>query len=781
MTRKRLTLIFIAILSIGFLLASISPADAGPPIRIMPLGDSITQGSNSGVVPDNSSFYISYRKALRDSLVSAGYETDYVGSLASGEAVFTDAQNEGHSGWTADQVADYIYGWLHDNPADFILLHIGTNDLGYPNPDINATVDDVQRILDEIDRYEDNYGVAITVFLARIINTAAYGCSEGSNTHIFNNDVAAMALDRVTNPANAAYPDKIVMVDMECAANIVYSLDMYDNLHPKVSGYDKMAAKWDDALSAYLGAAKQGSITIAKTTQPSGATGFGFTGDLGDFILADDQDMTVSGLEARNYKITESLHLGWILQSVSCSGGDFTLNTDGVTIHLNPGQNITCTFTNSEPNELPSGSYLDNGSSSPLYFSFSGGSSIGTKFDATIDGLVLDNSTAGSFTSQVFDGGGVVKWKGIDWIGNVGELPNGAVTDKSVDMSDNVLLLHLNQNASDSSGLGHDGTLFGTGVSIGAANSGKFKGGYTADNTDDGGHIAVASSSDFDFATTETDGFSFFTWFAKNGVCGSPDNDNEVIASRSAPPTRQTRGGWGAVSTARENPNRLVFKFWAQQLETLVSTDTINDGLWHHGGWVYDPVAGQVRLYLDGELVDEASTTPDPFTSTNPLCIGAYGVGCDTYEFVGNLDEVAVFKRALSLEEVKGLYTRGVAGLDLRVRACDDAACNGENFIDIADESPQALSLTGRYFQYAFNLTSPDVAHSPELYTVTIHLPSADIDGDGVVDGYDLYLFMLSYGKSSGNPGFDARCEFFDGNGTVNATDLVTFAAAFGK
>ena len=120
--------------------------------------------------------------------------------------------------------------------------------------------------------------------------------------------------------------------------------------------------------------------------------------------------------------------------------------------------------------------------------------------------------------------------------------------------------------------------------------------------------------------------------------------------------------------------------------------------------------------------------------------------------------------------------------MNLQVRACDDAACNGESWVDIADESPQSLSLPlpGRYFQYKFNFAAPDTSHSPELYSVTIHLPSADIDGDGVVDGSDLYLFMLSYGKSSGTLGFDARCDF-DGNRTVNATDLATFAAKFGK
>ena len=55
-------------------------------VRIMPLGDSITQGTDSGV-PGNE-LQVSYRKALLDLLVNYGYDVDFVGSLNSGSVVF---------------------------------------------------------------------------------------------------------------------------------------------------------------------------------------------------------------------------------------------------------------------------------------------------------------------------------------------------------------------------------------------------------------------------------------------------------------------------------------------------------------------------------------------------------------------------------------------------------------------------------------------------------------------------------------------------------------------
>jgi hypothetical protein len=206
----------------------------------MPLGDSITVGNASGVVPDNDAYWVSYRKELWESLNLAGYNVDFVGSVSDGYAFDPpfDSQHEGHGGWRDDQIASNIYNWLVSTPADVTLLHIGTNGL-------SSSPDDVEDILDEIDRYEADHDADVTVVLARIINRR-----DGSTTTTaFNNNVAAMAQDRVDNPANDAYPDKIIIVDMENGAGIIYgqapaSGDMWDNLHPYETGYAKMSNAW---------------------------------------------------------------------------------------------------------------------------------------------------------------------------------------------------------------------------------------------------------------------------------------------------------------------------------------------------------------------------------------------------------------------------------------------------------------------------------------------------------------------------------------------------------
>lgn len=204
-------------------------------VRIMPLGDSITQGSASGV--SDSALQISYRKDLWDRLNVARFQVNFVGSLRHGQGYAGfDADHEGHPGWRDDQIAASIYNWLVINPADVVLLHIGTNGL-------DSNPNDVAKILNEIDKYSEN----VTVVLARIINRSTYSAL----TTDFNDNVEAMAKTRQDNG------DDILIVDMENGAGINYALladggDLYDNLHPYASGYTKMASVWWEALVTIL-------------------------------------------------------------------------------------------------------------------------------------------------------------------------------------------------------------------------------------------------------------------------------------------------------------------------------------------------------------------------------------------------------------------------------------------------------------------------------------------------------------------------------------------------
>ena len=55
-----------------------------------------------------------------------------------------------------------------------------------------------------------------------------------------------------------------------------------------------------------------------------------------------------------------------------------------------------------------------------------------------------------------------------------------------------------------------------------------------------------------------------------------------------------------------------------------------------------------------------------------------------------------------------------------------------------------------------------------------------DANGDDVINITDFSLLKASFGKSTGQSGFDARADF-DGNGVVNITDFSYLKSNFGK
>jgi len=76
--------------------------------KIMPLGDSITQGSVTPTNPEKDR--VGYRKPLYDTLIASGFSFDFVGSVVDhGWALLDDYEHEGHGGLSAAQIAAGVY------------------------------------------------------------------------------------------------------------------------------------------------------------------------------------------------------------------------------------------------------------------------------------------------------------------------------------------------------------------------------------------------------------------------------------------------------------------------------------------------------------------------------------------------------------------------------------------------------------------------------------------------------------------------------------------------
>jgi lysophospholipase L1-like esterase len=299
---------------IGCLAGSHCTLSGQNPVKIMPLGNSITRGETDGTITEGQ--MKGYRYDLKQLLQSAGFNVDFVGSESAGYNYFTDCQHAGIGGSRDQYVAQllltgYDARWDRQiiNPPgpyldvfnpDIILLHIGTNDITHEDDPI--AVQQVSTILDLIDQYEVRANHEVVVFLALIINRRKpwVAGSGAATTTAFNNYIKTMAQARI------AAGDKIVIVDMENDAGFLYTdTDMSDDLHPNAIGYNKMANLWFSSITGNYNTPPIISPIPDQYFNEGGSSGLILLDDYVTDIEDEDQYITwtVTQLETNNLNI----------------------------------------------------------------------------------------------------------------------------------------------------------------------------------------------------------------------------------------------------------------------------------------------------------------------------------------------------------------------------------------------------------------------------------------------------------------------------------------------
>jgi lysophospholipase L1-like esterase len=221
-------------------------AESNGGVRVMPLGDSITEGTQ---VPGG------YRIGLWQRLSAGGYKVDLVGSQYNGPSNLGDHDHEGHPGWRIDQIDANITGWLTTYTPHSVLLHIGTNDV-LQNFNTAGAPSRLATLIDHITAAAPN----AEVFVAQIIPLA--NASQENAVRTFNAAIPGIV------QARASAGKHVHLVDMHSALT---SADLIDGVHPTANGYDKMAAVWYAALRSVpgsLGNTGGSSPSASSTTSP---------------------------------------------------------------------------------------------------------------------------------------------------------------------------------------------------------------------------------------------------------------------------------------------------------------------------------------------------------------------------------------------------------------------------------------------------------------------------------------------------------------------------------
>ncbi|MBE8518551.1 ricin-type beta-trefoil lectin domain protein [Amycolatopsis sp. H6(2020)] len=212
----------------GTVLPGTAAAESNGGVRVMPLGDSITEGTQ---VPGG------YRIGLWQRVTAGSYQVDFVGSQANGPASLGDHDHEGHPGWRIDQIDANIASWLRTSTPHTVLLHIGTNDV-LQNHDVAGAPARLSALVDHITGTAPD----AEVFVATIIPMANSGQEAAGRA--FNATIPGM----VQSKQNAG--KHVHLVDMHAALT---TADLIDGVHPTAGGYDKMAAVWYSALQSVPG------------------------------------------------------------------------------------------------------------------------------------------------------------------------------------------------------------------------------------------------------------------------------------------------------------------------------------------------------------------------------------------------------------------------------------------------------------------------------------------------------------------------------------------------
>jgi uncharacterized protein (TIGR03437 family) len=184
---------------------------------------------------------------------------------------------------------------------------------------------------------------------------------------------------------------------------------------------------------------------------------------------------------------------------------------------------------------------------------------------------------------------------------------------------------------------------------------------------------------------------------------------------------------------------------------TLAGEPTFVDD-WVGQAFDFDAETGDVCLYVNGEESAQVTAPFDSvFRSTEPLLIGAGDFGSDMRDFFhGKIDEVKLYRRALSAEEIRAVFEARQAG-----QVIGDAPCEVEPDVVLSAVVNSATNAFGDVSEqmivasYGVNLAQETVAADPPPLPIVLgDTMFAVTDSLGVE--CDMELYVVSNGQVNG-------------------------------
>ena len=247
--------------------------------------------------------------------------------------------------------------------------------------------------------------------------------------------------------------------------------------------------------------------------------------------------------------------------------------------------------------------------------------------------------------------------------------------------------------AADSSSYGNGGTISGAAWSA----SGYVGNSISFDGMND--YVAIPNSASLNIAGTTP--YSISLWVKGLGSKNNPTEENpDVETLLSKVPEGSCSGGYFFLySNYEPKPSKMIrFGFnqgcYAQSYIDSNKSDWESDK-WYNivGTWDGTTGTGSLRLYVNGGLdTSAAAQYPMIMQNTADLWMGAWKTGPNAY-FKGQIDEVRIYRRALSANEVRELYNNPDESLVLNLHL-DNSPQSGDTQTKAADNSSYKNNAT---------------------------------------------------------------------------------------
>ncbi|KAK1752312.1 family 3 putative carbohydrate esterase [Echria macrotheca] len=206
---------------------ALGPLAGAVPLRIMPLGASITYGQASS---DGNG----YRGSLRDQLTSAGNVVNMVGSRQHG--TMKDNDVEGWPGFRIDQVQAKARDSVPKFKPNVFLINVGTND-ALQNRNVSTAGERMEALIGDLYSMSPRATIVLSTLIVNK-NPQVERSVQAINTQL-------VALVPKLRQAGR----RIILVDMH-ADNGPLLEDLADETHPNDVGYRKMANIWYAGLNS---------------------------------------------------------------------------------------------------------------------------------------------------------------------------------------------------------------------------------------------------------------------------------------------------------------------------------------------------------------------------------------------------------------------------------------------------------------------------------------------------------------------------------------------------